>query len=323
MKILAYVHGYPPALNAGAEVMIHQILLDLKARGHEVTVMTQNPGAREYDGIRISNSSLPIYEQLFDWCDIVITHLNSTKDAINLAKKHGKKIVHLIHNDFVYFLHKDYEYHVNGKINPDDAALVVANSEWVKHSINPEIPSIVVNPPTKPSKYKVDTSRQFITMINMAMDKGGWLLWKIAKQMPEKQFMAVKGGWGNQVILKLPNVTVVENTTDINSVYSRSRVVLMPSHYESWGRVAIEAACSGIPVIAASTPGLKESLGSSGIFVDNHEVNNWVDAIRSLDNPDTYAKYSAATEARANDLAVIFEKQVDTLETRLLEILNK
>ncbi|WP_262928542.1 glycosyltransferase family 4 protein [Streptomyces sp. CBMA152] len=47
-------------------------------------------------------------------------------------------------------------------------------------------------------------------------------------------------------------------------VYSRSRVILMPSLYESWGRVAVEAFASGIPVIAHTTPGLVESMGEAG-----------------------------------------------------------
>ncbi|MFE4971343.1 glycosyltransferase [Kitasatospora sp. NPDC056651] len=50
-------------------------------------------------------------------------------------------------------------------------------------------------------------------------------------------------------------------------VYARSRVVLMPSSHESWGRVGVEAFASGIPVIAHPTPGLAECLGHAGIYV--------------------------------------------------------
>ncbi|MFI1769152.1 glycosyltransferase family 4 protein [Streptomyces sp. NPDC020800] len=58
-------------------------------------------------------------------------------------------------------------------------------------------------------------------------------------------------------------------------VYSRSRVMLMPSLYESWGRVAVEAFASGIPVIAHPTPGLVESLGEAGIFAYRDDLNAW------------------------------------------------
>jgi len=324
MKILAYVHGYPPNLNAGAEMMLHQILLDLKSRGHQVTVMTQNPGAREYEGIRISDSSLDIYEKLFEWCDIVITHLNLTKDAVELGKKYEKKIVHIVHNDFVYFLHKDYKFKDKEVLDKDAAHLVIANSEWIKNSINPALDTIVVNPPTNPEKYSCDTDRRFITLVNLAEDKGSSLFWEIAKRMPGEEFLGVKGGWGKQITPKrLNNATVMGNTTNTKSFYGLTKILVMPSYYESWGRVAIEASCSGIPVVAAATSGLKESLGYAGIFVNGHNPDDWIKAIKSLDDPDVYAKYSKATKKRSAELANIFVAQMDLLENKLLGILDK
>ena len=41
---------------------------------------------------------------------------------------------------------------------------------------------------------------------------------------------------------------VVDHTTDMRSVYAQTRVLLVPSVYESYGRVALEAAASGIPL---------------------------------------------------------------------------
>jgi hypothetical protein len=58
MKILAYVHGYPPTLNAGAEMMLHQILVDLRERGHEVAALTENPGAKDYEGVRLGYAGI-------------------------------------------------------------------------------------------------------------------------------------------------------------------------------------------------------------------------------------------------------------------------
>ena len=41
----------------------------------------------------------------------------------------------------------------------------------------------------------------------------------------------------------------------------------MPSQEETWGRVAIEAISSGIPVIANPTEGLREALDYCGIYI--------------------------------------------------------
>lgn len=62
----------------------------------------------------------------------------------------------------------------------------------------------------------------------------------------------------------------------------------MPSDYESFGRVAVEAACSGIPAIVHPTLGLKESLGDAGIFVDRNNVDGWAEELERLYGDEHY-----------------------------------
>jgi glycosyltransferase involved in cell wall biosynthesis len=95
------------------------------------------------------------------------------------------------------------------------------------------------------------------------------------------------------VLPHLPNSAMREQ------VWARTRVLLVPSGYESWGRVASEAICSGIPVIAQPTAGLRENLGQAGIFIDRSDVDGWVAAIRDLQDPDIYAQASDRARARA------------------------
>lgn len=317
MKILAYVHGYFPNHNAGAEAMLHQILIDLKNKGHEVKVLTGDPGAEEYEGI-------PLYEihgkqetALLQWCDVIFTHLDKTRFAVQHSKRHKKYIVHLVHND------KQLPY--NKVIDSASATLAIANSDWIRKTIRRGITSTVVYPPTIPERYSVESSREYITLINMNEAKGGKMFWQLARILPEYNFLGVRGAYGHQVGYEkdLPNVTILENTPDIQEVYTKSRIVLMPSFYESWGRVAMEASCSGIPVIAAPTPGLKESLDYAGIFAEPDDVAGWVEAIRSLDNKKTYDKYSKLTKKRAKEVASAFAEQMEDLEARLIEIVHK
>ena len=65
----------------------------------------------------------------------------------------------------------------------------------------------------------------------------------------------------------------------------------MPSDYESWGMVGVEAMHSGIPVIAHPTPGLRESLADAGTFIDRGDVDAWEAAIRRLyDDEDAFTR---------------------------------
>jgi len=57
---------------------------------------------------------------------------------------------------------------------------------------------------------------------------------------------------------KMANVTHHPNVHDMREVYGRARIILMPSLYESYGRVAVEALATGIPSIVAPTLGSRK-----------------------------------------------------------------
>jgi glycosyltransferase involved in cell wall biosynthesis len=318
MKILAYVHGYPPNLNGGAEMMLHQMLLDLQKRGHQVDVITNNVGLKEYEGVPLYDINDLRHENLIASSDLLFTHLVFTSKAIKLSKKYNKNVVHLLHNDYDIKNHDVVESAIR---NPKSVALIVANSKWIQDTLKDQLPSIIVNPPTRVEKYKTETTKEFVTLINLHGTKGGDLFWELAEKMPEMQFMGVKGGWGDPILKSgFSNVTILENTTDIKSVYAKTKILIMPSTYESWGRVAVEAACSGIPVIATPMPGPKESLGSAAIFADNQNFSEWYEAIQTLNDESIYSEYSEAVQKRAEELDKEFDSQMDVLEKSLLKI---
>jgi glycosyltransferase involved in cell wall biosynthesis len=293
LRILAWVHLYPPDHCAGAEMMLHEILLGLKRLGHSVSVYLDSSSVDEWEGVRIYTSETADPSSLIDNHDILFTHLDRTRTVI--ATNSGRlPIVHLIHND------KQLKFH---RVRPQDAALVVANSAWIRDAINWPGPTMVLPPPVDPKRYRT-TPGDAITLINMGENKGARLFWTLTRIMPERKFIAVKGGYSEQIVANKvpPHVEVIEHTPDIRSVYAKTRLLLMPSAYESWGRVGIEAAASGIPTIAHPTPGLLESLGDAGTFADRGDIADWVEAIRALDDPELYAEKSAASLARSAEL---------------------
>jgi glycosyltransferase involved in cell wall biosynthesis len=175
---------------------------------------------------------------------------------------------------------------------------------------------MVLPPPVDPARYKTKRG-DAITLINMGENKGARLFWTLTRIMPERKFIAVKGGYSEQIVSKKPgaNVEIIEHTPDIRNIYAKTRLLLMPSAYESWGRVAIEAAASGIPTIAHPTSGLLESLGDAGTFANRDDIADWVEAIRALDEQDLYDEKSAAALARSTELEP--SAMIAELEARL------
>ena len=133
---------------------------------------------------------------------------------------------------------------------------------------------------------------------------------QLAEKCPEIPFSFVES-WAldpsNRTALHkridhLPNVTLRSRTSDMRSVYSEARVVLMPSQWEeAWGRIASEAHFSGIPVLASRTGGLPESVGPGGILVaKDAPVECWAIHLRRLWTDEAfYRKMSNAALAYA------------------------
>lgn len=315
VNISVCVKDYLPKTRAGAEITLHEILVELKRRGYRVTVFCNAPSESEVDGMPIRD--IQDIQRYARRSDIILTQLDATPHAAALARQFRKPLVHIAHSHASVRLYNLSHRNVN---------LVISNSQWVKNSFSSlrNVSQSVVYPPLNIKNYEVDNSgADAITLINLIELKGGKLFWELARMMPERKFIAVEGGYGTQILDDLPNVVVMKNQKDIKEIFKKTRLILMPSSYESWGRVGLEAAASGIPTIATATEGLLESLGSSGTFLQARDVPSLVAAIRSLDNKDLYKQKSEAAKARAIEVSAMFNSQMDLVEQQLMALVNR
>lgn len=313
MRVLAMAHQWIPEHNAGAEVMLHAMLRALVLRGHVVDVcLSRQVGEQTVlDGVWLWPGRDP--KTLLADADVIVTHLENTPAASLLGRWNHIPVVHVLHNTMQ--ITKDWA--IAGS-----PTLLVANSEWMLadyaaalgHVMSTAPKAIVCRPPVQARAYAT-TPGDRVTLINlrpmerspggMLMGKGSEVFWALAQRMPDVGFLGVRGGYGGQDVRDLPNVEVLDHVPHHamrDQVYGRTRVLLMPSSYESWGRTAVEAYASGIPVIAHPTPGLVEACGDAGIFCDREDLDAWETALRRLAWPDLYASASAAALERSAQL---------------------
>lgn len=84
--------------------------------------------------------------------------------------------------------------------------------------------------------------------------------------------------------------------------YRAATVVLVPSHSESFGLVALEAQACGTPVVAAAVGGLRTAVrdGFSGVLVDGHDPLVWARVLSGLiASPARLAELSRGALAQA------------------------
>ncbi|MFG3046228.1 glycosyltransferase family 4 protein [Streptomyces sp. NPDC048241] len=286
------------------------MLRPLVERGHDVSVWLSRYGQAheeyEYRGIRVVPLESRLdYPTAVRRADVLVAHLETVPSTASLARGFGKPLVAVCHNTHATTFRD---------MAAGGTALAVYNSRWMQAEAElffAEYPtavrpaeSVLVRPPVFAKEYATKPGRA-VTLVNCNLEKGGKVLAELAERMPDTEFLAVKGAYGEQILPDLPNVTVLDHVDGADMrerVYARTRVLLMPSSYESWGRAGVEALASGIPVVAHPTPGLCESLGEAGIFVDRNDVEGYEAVLRKLAAPAEYRLASKRAKARSAEL---------------------
>lgn len=309
MKVAAFLYAYPPDRLAGADLMSRDLLTALAAAGHDVTVFsTRVVAPRVQDGVKVDRR--PRFRPSDRW-DLLYAHPDLGSDAARYAKRLRVPYVGVVHNTSP----RTGNWMLRHR--PD---LTVWNGHATRAAHGGE-GGIICRSPLTVADHAVLRAGLNVTLVNLTAAKGGLVFRDLAERMPDVQFLGVRGGWGTQEDRNLPpNVTVTGPLPyPLRPVWEQTDLLLMPSVAESWGRVGLEAACSGIPTIASPTLGLQEALGDCGTFVPLDDLDGWEAAIRHLLSDE--AAYTAlSTRCRAR--AAVVEEQSQADLSRFVEVVS-
>lgn len=130
-------------------------------------------------------------------------------------------------------------------------------------------------------KYLVESNeRKNLLFINPSLSKGVVFVIQLAdyfqKYYPNVLFEIVDSRGDITELIKevlnkeiLENILITPNTKDMKSVYSRARVLLVPSFWwDSGPRVIAEAQINGIPVVGSNYGGIPEMIDDGGVLID-------------------------------------------------------
>ena len=194
-----------------------------------------------------------------------------------------------------------------------DADLVCSVSNYVKDITFDylDVNSEVIRPFVK-TEVK-DSLKEYITLINPDVHKGLDIFKQIVKRLPEKKFLVS----GKEIRFDEGNVKVIKWTDDIKEIYSKTRLLLVPSIWpDPCPRVCIEAMANGIPFIVSNKGGLPEEAKDCGLVIENiNDIDEWVKAVIKFDEKAFYEDMSK--KAKWKFLEFGFNRQFNKFELLL------
>lgn len=302
MKIMAYLHSYPPFRLLGGELMTSRMLEALVEAGHDVTVLCQQiKQPFERNGVKIKPRRINVSRIDLANSDVFISHPEIAHFVSHRLSSLGVPYVGIVHNLNEPTLSE------LGRTPPQ---VVVANAkateaELVSRGLGKRIE--VFRPPSL-AKWVAPTMaelpKRFVTLVNLNPEKGGHLFYKLAEARPDLCFLGVVGGYGEQVrpAVMPKNVTLIGQSESIGIIYQLSRVILMPSSTETYGMVGAEACLNGVPVIAQKLDGIVESLGPDALYANRDEPDEWLKHLSDLDDEKFWSKQSKISFERGKFL---------------------
>ena len=171
-------------------------------------------------------------------------------------------------------------------------SLVTYSNSFIKSKDPLQKNGYIVRDPIDHERYAVkDKDPTYITLIGSPPNvKGHDIFIKLAELMPNTKFMLVTHENEFKEKTYPSNIKLqgyLKNIEELKEkVYAKTKVLLLPSIQEAYGRVTIEATASDIPCILSDYPGLSDATYKMSNYVTNYkDVNEWKNELeRVLEN---------------------------------------
>lgn len=292
MRVAVFVQGF--AYGRGRATTAVELVAPLARAGHDVDVFVPSPRFVHDLGEPLSVRPLGQYRSDTPY-DVILYNSGLPSGTLGLVSRSRARKLMMQHS-----------YQTN------DPGLRLADVVWYPSRACAGVDrggryrKIVSPPPVDPDRYRTKPGR----MVGLSLSspwKGGAVVAAVARSLPQHRFLVVKDGRGNGVSLfkGLRNVTLVD-FMDPREFYAQCRVQVFPSKSESYGRVGVEGAVSGIPLIASNDPGIREAMGGHGIYVPRTDLRQWTRQVDRL-MTDSKAWKAASADVAKRAASITYE----------------
>lgn len=325
MKVLFFANKMPDLCGA----FLHDIDLgiELQKRGHQVVFLTIKIPKEGYNGGTYRGFRFMHYTAASTFLDSsevwICPHSPILPEVRKLNNRgYNRPIMATCHFDGNYNAIRG-----NGSTNWSEMLCFINKimESSYRKNITPWPPQIRRTETIRPLMHrdKIEITEPFqgdcITLVNANQNKGVHQFLELAKKMPKRKFLGVLPYYGELNVPPSPgNIEWVTFDDDIRNVLKRTRILLVPSYYESFGRIAVEAMLNRIPVLystpnknsvypGGSTEGMDEWIQPVGVSCNRDIPEEWIQAIEYLDDETVYSRKAEESRQHIESMNIFSE----------------
>lgn len=305
MTLTAFLHGYPPGWAMGGEVSTHRTLTTVPG---SVVFTPRTIDGYVLDGVTVLPSSGSTHRHIIDDAESIgasVLFAHSTLSAATVRAARRMKIPSIL------AVHAPRRFADDLRHAWPAAKVRLYNTEAARKDWKDPKGWLLHPPVGPPPTEMIEGTGDALTLTSSLVNKGAMRVLKLARSMPAQRFIIVRspahGTHGSpdfeEEAADLGNVEVWDRLHPrmMSVLWAETRILLVPSRYETYGLSALEAAWHGIPSVHVDTVHVREGIGTAARLLRSHSVEELSAAVEEVE--DHYPVWAAMAHSRAHQLA--------------------
>lgn len=285
MTLAAFLHGYPPFWSMGGETSTHRTLRVVPG----ATVFTTTPESYVLDDVKVMPSTGASYQSIMADAEtvgasVLYGHSVMSQETVRAAKK--------MRIPSILAVHAPPRYGGDLRRAWSSATVRLYNTEVARRDWH-DAKGWLLHPPVGEPSTIVSGPHDALTLTSSLLNKGAERVLALAERRPDQRFILVESPahptHGDPLFWekaeKTPNVEIWPrlHPDEMGRLWAETRILLVPSRYETYGMSALEAAWHSIPSVHVDTAHVREGIGTAARLLRSATVDELDKAVSEIE----------------------------------------
>jgi hypothetical protein len=310
MTLTAFLHGYRPLWSMGGEMATHRTLRTVPGS----VVFTDTLKDYCFDGVSVRSATGVSVQCIRDdaksvEASILYGHSTLSQETIRAARQ--------LHLPSILAVHAPPRFGKDLRRAWSSATVRLYNTEAARKEWNDK-KGWLLHPPVGFPFPIPDGPHDARTLTSSLLNKGAGRVLDLARRRHDQRFIIVESPahpthgdplfWEQVEMLDNVEVWPRLHPDEMGRLWAETRVLLVPSRYETYGMAALEAAWHGIPSVHVDTPHVREGIGEAACLLKTTKLDELDHALTEVE-----IQYDVWAERAFDRVSSLAQREADEL----------